>query len=103
MNGDKYAIALVVVFYTSVVGGGYVYLINAVGTHQPLVVSGPVVLKEQFEGKHKPSFTFHLSTESNEIMEIELSSYKYNKLKIGDIYTETMYVGSLGLLYRQKT
>lgn len=100
----KYAVSILFVFYTSVVGGGYLYLINAIGTHHPKTVSGLVMSKEQFKGKYKPSFyiTFE-DSESNVIMEIELSSYKYNDLKVGDTYTEIMYIGSLGLLYRQKT
>jgi len=100
----KYAASILFVFYTSVVGGGYLYLVNAIGTHPSIAVSGPVMSKEQFKGKYKPSFhiTFE-DSESNVIMEVELSSNKYNDLNVGDIYMETMYIGSLGLLYRQKT
>jgi hypothetical protein len=99
-----YSISLLLLFYTSIVGGGFIYLFNSIGVHQSIVVSGPVILKEQNEGKWKPSFyiTFENNT-LNEIVEIELTSYVYNQLEVGDIYTETMYVGSLGLLYRQKT
>jgi hypothetical protein len=91
-------------FYTSIIGGGYIYFFNIIGVHQPIVVSGPVVLKEQNKGKRKPSFyiTFENNT-LNEIVEIELTSYVYNQLEVGDIYTENIYIGSLGLLYRQKT
>jgi hypothetical protein len=99
-----YSIPLILLFYTSIIGGGYIYFFNIIGVHQPIVVSGPVVLKEQNKGKRKPSFyiTFEDNT-LNEIVEIELTSYVYNQLEVGDIYTENMYIDSLGLLYRQKT
>ena len=98
------AFAALFTFYVSFVGGGYIYLVNSIGVHPPVLISGPVLTKDQFKGKYKPSFyiTFKDSA-SEEIMEVELNSYQYNKLKIGDIYSETMYIGTLGLLYRQKT
>lgn len=98
-----YGIAVLSLFYSTVVGGGYVYLVNSFGVHEKQVMSGPVVLKKQYKGYRKPGFYITFKDySSEEVFEIELTSSKYYKLEVGDIYTETMYIGSLGLLYRRK-
>lgn len=104
LNIKYLSISLFLLIYTSVIGGGYIYLTNSIGIHEQTLVSGPIILKEQNKGRRKPSFfiTFKDSA-SDQLLEIELTSYLYNQLKIGDVYTETMYIGSLGLLYRRKT
>ena len=104
LNIKYLSISFSLLFYSSVIGGGYIHLTNSIGIHRKTLVSGPVILKEQNKGRYKPSFfiTFK-DIASNQLLEIELTSYLYNQLEVGDVYTETMYMGSLGLLYRQKT
>lgn len=95
---------LALILYSSGIGGGYLYIVNALGLHDSYIVSGPVLEKKFYKGGYRaggPAWHISFKDEnSGKIYEIELSSYKYNKLKIGDNYTEVMYRGSLGLLYR---
>lgn len=101
MKASIYAVAALTVFYTSIVGGGYVSLINSIGDHERIIVSGPIVTKDQNVYRNRPSFHISFKDEaSNDVLRIKLNSYEFNKLKVGDIYSETMYVGTFGLLYR---
>ena len=90
-------------FYSSVIGGGYIYLVNSIGLHKPVEVSGRITSKNQYDYRKPTFYITFINGSSGEPLEIKITSYTYNKLAVGDIYTETMYLGSLGLLYRQKT
>lgn len=89
--------------YSSVIGGGYIYLVNSIGLHKPVEVSGRITSKNQYDYRKPTFYITFLNGSSGEPLEIEITSDTYNQLAVGDIYTETMYLGSLGLLYRQKT
>ena len=98
-----YSYLALATFYSSFAGGGFAFLVNRIGAHDNVVLTGPIVTMQQHSGYRRPSFFVEFQDgATTKILKVELTSYEYNRLRVGDIYTETMYVGSLGLLYRVK-
>lgn len=97
------SLALSALVYSALIGGGYLNIINSFGINPEQVVSGPVINKEQSEYRSRiSSYIEFEDIATKQLILIEVTSHKYRKIRIGSIYSEKMYKGRLGLLYRKK-
>lgn len=90
--------------YLSVIGGGYVYLINTIGGHERLTISGKVVSKEQhYSQRYGGSYFVEIrDDDSGTTIKFESTSFVFNRLREHDQHTLTVSRGNLGLLYLRK-
>ncbi|MBC3807810.1 hypothetical protein H8K52_10690 [Undibacterium seohonense] len=93
-------VTLAVAALLTVMSGSYLLIINAFGPSQSeLAVQGNVTKKE-ISGRNSTRYKVTLTDINGRQITLDVSFKEYDQLVVGQMYSQRLKVGSLGLLYR---
>ncbi|MEP2652382.1 MAG: hypothetical protein ABJH06_10355 [Paraglaciecola sp.] len=83
--------------------GGYILGVNSlIGTQTPTEVNGEIVkLEKNTSSKGGTSYIVSIKDNSNKLTKLLVSKDDFIGLKKGQLYQDTWFTGSLGLLYKK--